>query len=357
MKVPKIALIIIIIVIGIAASAAYIFQSGKQLIPVTSLPTGITPTSLPPTITQYRIIIATGGIGGVYYYYGATVAGIISNYTDIPATSVQTAASIDNLLLIRDRSDIKNGIIYCAIVTPDGAYVAYTGQHERFKNATAPISILWAVYPSYYHIITTSATGIKNLQDLKGKRVSIGAPGSTTELQALQILKLAGIDPARDFAKVERLGAEESAKALLDGTIDAYFWLAGIPTGSVVELSNSLRSRGMKIVLLDIPDYIINEITKLYPGVAPGIIPKDIYGTDKDIKTISYWNLFVCHKDLPAEVGYKITKAVFEHIDLIYKSVPAAKEMNLSNAVKFVGGIIPYNDGALRYFREVGALK
>jgi len=86
-------------------------------------------------------------------------------------------------------------------VLPDSAYLAYTGQRERFRNATAPISVLWAVYPNYLRIVTTADSGIKTIYDLKGKRVSIGAPGSGSEVEALLLLKIIGIDPARDLSK------------------------------------------------------------------------------------------------------------------------------------------------------------
>ena len=338
------ALYVVIAIIIIAAAAGFIAynqlagQVGQQV--------------------KYRIVIATGGVGGVYYYYGATLAGIISNYTDIGATSIQTAASIDNLLLIRDKTDLKNGIIYCATVLPDSAYLAYTGQHERFRNATAPISILWAMYPNYLHIVTTSDKGIKTPQDLKGKRVSTGAPGSGTEVEALLLLQLIGIDPSKDFAKWERLGAEESAKALRDGTIDAYFWSGGLPTGSVLELSKTLAQRGQKIYLVSIPGDVINMFSNRYPGIAvPGTIPRDIYGTDDDVQTLSFWNMFVCHKDTPQDVAYKITKAVFEHLSILQKSVAPARDTTLQNAVKYLGGTIPYNEGALKYYREAGVIK
>lgn len=182
-----------------------------------------------PMPAKLSVIIATGGVGGVYFYYGGTIANIISNFTDIEATSIQTAASIDNLILIRDKTDLSKGVLYCATVLPDSAYLAYTGQHERFKDNPAPIAILWAMYPNYLHIVTTTDSGIKTIADLKSKRVSTGAPGSGTEVEALLLLKIAGIDPAKDFSKWEKLGAAESADALRDGTIDAYFWSGGDP--------------------------------------------------------------------------------------------------------------------------------
>ncbi|MGC9010429.1 MAG: TAXI family TRAP transporter solute-binding subunit [Sulfolobales archaeon] len=360
---PLYTALIVIAVIIVGLAAYYLYQLSVP-IPTTTPPATIspTPTSATPTKTtptvKYSIVIGTGGVGGVYFYYGQVVAGIINNYTDISATSIQTAASIDNLLLIRDKTDLSKGVIYCATTLPDSAYLAYTGQHDKFKNATAPIAILWVMYPNYLHIVTTEKTGIKSIYDLKGKRVSTGAPGSGTEVTTLMLLKVVGIDPAKDFSKWERLGAEESAAALLDGRIDAYFWSGGLPTGSVVDLANNLRSRGDNIYLISIPQEIIDKFSSMFPGIAvPGTIKKEVYGAREDAKTLAFWNMFVCHKDTPEDVAYKITKAVFEHLDILHASVKAAKDTRLDTALLYINGTIPYHPGALKYYKEIGLLK
>ena len=331
---------------------------------ITPTPRAQTPIATPPTPTptpgpaKLSIIIGTGGVGGVYFYYGGTVAGIIANFTGIEATSIQTAASIDNLVLIRDKTDLSRGVIYCGLVLPDSAYLAYTGQHDRFKGNPAPIAILWAMYPNYLHIVTTTDSGIKSLLDLKGRRVSTGAPGSGTEVEALLVLKLVGIEPARDSAKWERLGAAESATALRDGAIDAYFWSGGLPTGSVVELAKALAARGKQIYLVPVDPATATAFSALYPGLAsPGVIPKGVYGAPEDTPTLTFWNMFVCHKDAPVDVVYRMTKAVFENIGLLHKAVPAARDTKLENALMFYGGVLPYHEGALRYYEEVGILK
>jgi len=366
--------ILIVVIVVIAGLVAYLYLSAPPTTPITTSPTaavtsptpGITTPiatlTTPPTTTapgiKYSIIIGTGGVGGVYFYYGQVVAGIINNYTDIEANSIQTAASIDNLLLIRDKTDLEKRIIYCAATLPDSAYLAYTGQHTKFKDKPAPIAILWVMYPNYLHIVTTEKSGIRSIYDLKGKRVSTGAPGSGTEVNALGVLELAGIDPKNDFAKWERLGAEESARALADGAIDAYFWSGGLPTSSIVDLAVTLKQRGDRLYLVSIPQEIIDAYIKKFPGVAiQGVIPKSVYDTAEDAKTLAYWNMFVCHKDTPVDVAYKITKAVFEHLDILHASVKPAKDTNLKTALLYINGTIPYHEGALKYYREVGILK
>ncbi|GAA6744102.1 TAXI family TRAP transporter solute-binding subunit [Thermus antranikianii] len=305
-----------------------------------------------------KVVVATGGVGGVYFYYGTTLAEIWNKAGVAEAQAIQTAASIDNLLLLENRTG--GGTYYCATVLPDSAYLAFTGQHERFKDKPAKSTrILFAMYPNFLHIVTREGTGIRVVQDLKGKRVSTGAPGSGTEVEALLVLQAAGLSP-KDFAKQERLGAQESANALAEGNIDAFFWSGGLPTGAITELSAALARKGQRIHLvpLDPKSTVVQTFQKRFPGLAgPGVIPKAVYGTRSDTPTLTFWNLFVCPQSLPEEAAYALTKATFENLATLRQAVAAARDTTLENAVRFVGGTIPYHEGALRYFREAGVLK
>ncbi len=305
-----------------------------------------------------RVVVATGGVGGVYFYYGTTLAEIWNKAGVAEAQAIQTAASIDNLLLLENRTG--GGTYYCGTVLPDSAYLAYTGQHDRFREKPAKnVRILFAMYPNFLHIVTREGTGIRVVQDLKGKRVSTGAPGSGTEVEALLVLQAAGLSP-KDFAKQERLGAQESANALAEGNIDAFFWSGGLPTGAITELSASLARKGQRIYLvpLDPRGTVAQTFQKRFPGLAgPGVVPKAVYGTRADTPTLAFWNLLVCPQSLPEEAAYALTKATFENLATLRQAVAAARDTTLENAVRFVGGTIPYHEGALRYFREVGALK
>ncbi len=307
-----------------------------------------------------KIIITTGGIGGVYYYYGTSVAEILTKNAGVEATAIQTAASVDNLLLIQRRTDPSKDTYYLGLVLPDSAYLAYTGKHQRFKDKPAKETrILWTMYPNYLHVVTSSGSGIKSIADLKGKRVSTAAPGSGTEVEAFLVLEAAGVKPS-DFAKQERLGAAESAQALSQGTIDAYFWSGGLPTGSVVELATTLPRKGKKIEFVDMaPDSeLVKELLKRFPGVmGTGIIPKSVYNTEKDINTLTFWNLFMGPESLPEKYGYAMAKALFENVGQLHTAVKPSKDTTLQNAVKSYGGVIPYDKGALRYYKEKGVLK
>ncbi|TBH20629.1 TAXI family TRAP transporter solute-binding subunit [Thermus thermamylovorans] len=305
-----------------------------------------------------RVVIATGGVGGVYFYYGTTLAEIWNRAGVAEAQAIQTAASIDNLLLLETRTG--GGTYYCATVLPDSAFLAYTGEHERFRGRPARSTrILFAMYPNYLHIAAREGAGIRLVQDLKGKRVSTGAPGSGTEVNALLTLQAAGLSP-RDFGKQERLGAAESARALAEGTLDAFFWSGGLPTGAITELAAGLARRGERLYLVPIDPRgtVAQTFQRRFPGVAgTGTIPRDVYGTRADTPTLTFWNFFVCPASLPEEAAYALTKATFENLSTLQTAVAAARDTTLENAVRFVGGTIPYHEGALRYFREVGALR
>ncbi len=307
-----------------------------------------------------KVIIGTGGIGGVYYYYGTQISEILSKNNVVAATAIQTAASVDNMLLIRDKSDPAKNTYFLGTVLPDTAYVTVTGKHEKFAGKPAKAAIMWMMYPNYLHIVTTDKSGIHKLADLQDKRVSTGAPGSGTEFTALNLLKAAKIDPEK-FKKWEKLGAKESDEGLTNGTLDAYVWSGGLPTGSIVELSNTLKRKGMEVKLVPLPesDPAVAQFMNDFKGlVDPQTISKDVYGTSADTPSLAFWNMFVCPESLPEEVGYKITKAVFENLDGLKAAVKPAKDTTPESTAKFIGKTaIPFHPGAVKYFKEKGLVK
>jgi TRAP transporter TAXI family solute receptor len=307
-----------------------------------------------------RVVIATGGIGGVYYYYGTQVAEILTKAGVASATAMQTAASVDNMLLIRDKTNPARNTYFMATVLPDTAYFAVTGKHEKFAEKPVKADILWMMYPNYLQIVTTDKSGITKLSDLQGKRVCTGAPGSGTEFTALNLLKAANIDPEK-FQKWEKLGAAESNDALSNGTIDAYFWSGGLPTGSIVELANTLKRKGTALFLVPLPktDPGVAKFEKEFSGLADSLsIPKSVYDTSSDTVTIAFWNMFVCPASTPDELAYKATKALFDNVETLRTAVKAAKDTTLQNSARFVGkAAIPFHPGAIKFYKEKGLVK
>ncbi len=317
-------------------------------------------TSVDAFAQKENVIIATGGIGGVYYYYGTQVAEILNKAGVASATAMQTAASVDNMLLIRDKTSERRRTFFFGTILPDTAYVTVKGIHEKFKEKPVKADILWMMYPNYLHIVTTDQTGITKLSDLQGKRVSTGAPGSGTEFTALNLLNAAKIDPKK-FQKWEKLGAKESDEALTSGTIDAYVWSGGLPTGSIVETANTLKRTGTKLVIVPLPptDPAVVEFQKEFPGLSDSmVIPKEVYDTGADTPTLTFWNMFMCPASTPEDLAYKTTKAVFEDLDTLRASVKSAQDTTPENTAKFIGkSAIPFHPGAVKYFKEKGLVK
>ncbi len=307
-----------------------------------------------------KLVIATGGIGGVYYYYGTQVSEIVNKAGFAAATAMQTAASVDNMMLIRDKTDSDKNTWFVATVLPDTAYFTTAGLHEKFKDKPVKASILWMMYPNFIHLVTTDKGGIKKLADLQDKRVSTGAPGSGTEFTALNLVRAAGMDPAK-FKKWEKLGAKESEEALVNGTIDAFFWSGGLPTGSLVELTNTLGRKGLKMTLVALPDHDagVVKFKEEFKGLADSLpIPKEIYGTEADTPTLAFWNMFVAPESLPTDLAYKLVKAVFENLEALRAAVKAARDTTPESTAKFIGkSAIPFHPGAVQYFKEKGLVK
>ena len=317
-------------------------------------------TGVPAFAQKDNVVVATGGIGGVYYYYGTQVAEILNKTGVASATAMQTAASVDNMMLIRDKTSEKRHTYFFATVLPDTAYVTVKGIHPKFKEKHVKADILWMMYPNYLHIVTSEQTGIAKLGDLRGKRVSTGAPGSGTEFTALNLLKAANIDPGK-FQKWEKLGAKESDEALTNGTIDAYFWSGGLPTGSIVELSNTLKRKGTRLFIVPLPatEPAVAKFQKEFSGLTDSmVISKAVYDTAADTPTVAFWNMFMCPASTPDDLAYKTTKAVFENLDTLRASVKAAKGTTAQNTAKFIGKTaIPFHPGAVKYFKEKGLVK
>jgi TRAP transporter TAXI family solute receptor len=292
--------------------------------------------------SKKRLSIATGGTGGVYYPYGGGVAKVITEHIpNVEATAEVTAASVDNLKFIRDR---KADIAFTtADVLADG--INGTG---AFKDTRLPIRAIANLYKNYTHVITLAASPIKTIRDLKGKVVSIGSPGSGTQVTALRVLKAFGLDPDSDI-KSQSLGVSESADALKDGKIDAFFWSGGVPAASVLDLSHTA---GIKIRVVP-NDSALSALQDTYGKelYLQGIVPKSVYaGMDGDVGVISIPNLLVVHADMDANLVYEITKALFENKAKIVAIHPEAANLSLATAV--VGSPAQFHPGAIRYYEE-----
>ena len=289
-----------------------------------------------------RISIATGGMGGVYFVIGGGIASILSKYAGVEAAAEVTAASVDNCKLIAaKKSDL-------GLIMGETGYDAFKGL-GNFKGRPLPLRTVTVLYPNLMHVVALEGKGIKKVADLKGKRVSTGAPGSGTEVKALRVLEAAGVNHEKDIRK-DRLGASESAGALKDGKIDAYFWDGGVPTSSVLDLA---ASPGVKMVLIPHEDLIPKMVEKYGPVYYQTIIPKKLYtGVDVDTNVAGVGNLLMCHQDMDEKLVYDITKNIFDRLKELAAIHKEALNINLKDGSG--NKAVPYHKGAAKFFKEKG---
>jgi TRAP transporter TAXI family solute receptor len=293
---------------------------------------------------QHTIAIATGGTGGVYYPLGGGMANVLSKYVPgVAATARVTGGSVDNLKLIGARQS------ELGLVMVDAALDALKGE-DKFKGAPVDVRTLLILYPNRMHIVTTAATGIRRLADLKGKRVSTGSPGSATEVMAFRVIEAAGLDRDKDM-KRERLGVAESTNAIKDGKIDAYFWVGGLPTAAVTDLA---ATPNVKIVLVD-HDEVVDKMNAKYGGIySRGVIPAKTYpGQDTDNKIAVVQNILVTNSKMPDDMAYNIVKTFIEKRDELVAVHREAASITLENQNP-KGSPIPWHPGALKYLAERG---
>jgi TRAP transporter TAXI family solute receptor len=292
-----------------------------------------------------NLSIATGGTGGVYYPLGGGMAAVLSKYVPgMQATAEVTGGSVANLQLI------GTGKPYLAMTMVDAGLDAYKGQ-DKFNGKPVPVRTLMVMYPNRMHVVTIEGTGITKMADLKGKRVSTGSGGSATEVMAFRVIEAAGLDKDRDM-KRERLGVAESANALKDRKIDAFFWVGGLPTAAVSDLAHS---PGVKIKMVDHAD-LVGKMNQKYGNLyVEDRIPKDTYkGMDADNRQATVMNLLVAHQNMDEKTAYEIVKTIFDKRDELIRVHKEAENFKLENQKTAAAGGIPWHPGAARYFKEKG---
>ncbi|RGX56761.1 MULTISPECIES: TAXI family TRAP transporter solute-binding subunit [Anaerotruncus] len=286
--------------------------------------------------------LGTGGTTGTYYAFGGVLANVLNDKVENMNITVQsTGASKANIFLIDD------GEAELAIVQNDVMDYAYNGT-DLFEEdgAVKSFTAVAALYAEVCQII--SAEGITSIEDLKGKRVSVGDAGSGVEFNARQILESYGI--SFDDITVQNLGFGDSADALKDGKIDAFFCTAGAPTTAVVELSTT-----NKINLLEIDDAHAAKLIESYPFYTQYAIPGGSYnGVDQDVMTVAVKATLIASDKLSEDAVYHLTKGIFDNKDAITDG--HAKGAELDPAYAVAGISVPFHPGAEKYFKEVGAL-
>ncbi|MFD0825742.1 TAXI family TRAP transporter solute-binding subunit [Neobacillus sp. M.A.Huq-85] len=281
--------------------------------------------------------ILTGGTGGTYYPLGGSFAKIIKDETGIQANVETSGASAENM------NSLKQGDAEIAFTQTDIASYAKSGKLMFKDNKVENVQAIATLYPETIQIVTTEKSGIKSMEDLKGKKVSVGAPGSGTVANAEQILELHGM--TFDDIKKQDLSFDESTQGIQDGTIDAAFVTAGTPTGAVESLSAT-----EDIVIVPIAGDKIDALIEKYPYYVKDEVPVGTYGLKNAASTVAVQAMLVARSDLSEKVVYDITKAIFENLDKVTHA--KGKLIKVENGLNGVG--IEVHPGAQKYFDGKG---
>ena len=293
---------------------------------------------------QQFVNILTGGQSGVYYPMGVALSQIYAkSIPNVRATAQVTKASAENLNLLQaGRGEL-------ALALADSVSDAWKGEAEAgFPKKLDKLRGLSGTYSNYIQIVANADSGIKTLADLKGKRISVGAAKTGTELNARAIFKAAGLTYA-DLAKVEYLPFGESVELIKNRQLDATLQSAGLGVASIRDLSTSV-----KIVVVPVPADVVAKVGDAAYQTA--VIPANTYtGQTQDVPTAVIPNFLVTQSDVSDDLAYAMTKALYENLDNLAAAHNAAKAIKRENAVK--GMPVPIHPGAERYYKEVGVIK
>ena len=287
-----------------------------------------------------RMMMGTGGTSGTYYAFGGVLAQYMKNYTDYSVTAVSTAASKANIQSIGD-GDYQIGFTQSDVMN-------YAWDGTRSFETDGPcrdFRVLGALYAETVQLITMKED-IKSVEDLRGRSVSIGAPGSGVYFNAIDVLNGAGLTV--DDIKPQYQSFDDSKEALKDGQIDAAFIVAGAPTSAITELATTNG-----VYLIPIDGGLREDIMKDCPYYAPMVIPADTYpGQSEPIETITIMATLIVDADMDDDCVYDLTAAVFDHTEDIALENAKGEELSVENATS--GITIPFHEGAARYYAEHG---
>ena len=291
------------------------------------------------------VTIGTGGMTGVYYPTGQAIATIVNEQQatyGIRASAESTGGSVYNI------NAVLSGDLDFGIAQSDRQYQAWHGEGDWEGNPRKELRAVFSLHPEVVTLVAADDSGIQTLQDLRGKRVNIGNPGSGHRGNALDILAAAGLDPETDLM-VESLKASEAPKMLQDGRIDAFFYTVGHPNGAMNEVTAGKR----KVHFVPITG--MEALLEASPFYAKAVIPGDLYPMatgQGDVESIGMVTTLVTSSAVPDDIVYAVVKEVLSNLDTFRKLHPALA--HLSEASVRSGASAPYHPGALKYFEEQG---
>ncbi|MDO5667764.1 MAG: TAXI family TRAP transporter solute-binding subunit [Alcaligenaceae bacterium] len=306
--------------------------------PATAAPEAAAPAAVADDKLETRFVtIATGGASGPYNIIATSLAEEYNKTYGVNSKTQTTGASVENINLINQDK------VEMAFVMSDVLTDAINGENS-FPAKIDKVQQVAALYPNFVQVVTSQRSGIKTLDDLRGKRVAVGDQNSGVEVNARNLIQ--GFGMTYDDLRVDYLGYAEAADALKAGRIDAAFLTSGLPNASLMELQQSFD-----LQMVEIPADRIAEIAKDKPFFVSLNIPQGTYGNDADVPTAAIQNALVIHKDVSEADGYKLTKTFFESLTRLESAHQAASAISLEGAQS--GLVAPLHPGAKKYYDEV----
>jgi hypothetical protein len=297
-----------------------------------------------PSRAQEFVNVLTGGTSGVYYPLGVALSNIFAKaMPNIKSSAQATKASVENLNLLQaGRGEI-------AFTLGDSLSQAWNGDADAgFPQPLKKLRSVAAIYSNYVQIVATASSGIKTLGDLKGKRMSVGAAKSGTELNARAVLKAAGLS-YNDLSKVEYLAFGESIELMKNRQLDVTLISAGLGVSAIRDLATSVD-----IAIVPVSRDVVTKIGDA--AYQPSVIPAGTYTDQKaEVPGIAIQNYLVTSQDVKPEIVYAMVSGIYSNLDTLAAAHSAAREMKLETAAK--PGPVPLHPGAEKFFKEKGVLK
>ncbi|WP_371410793.1 TAXI family TRAP transporter solute-binding subunit [Vibrio penaeicida] len=295
------------------------------------------------------VTIGTGGVTGVYYPTGGAICRLVNKGRKdhgIRCSVESTGGSVYNI------NTIRAGELDLGIAQSDWQYHAYNGSSKfEDKGPFKDLRAVFSVHPEPFTVVARADAGIKTFEDLKGKRVNIGNPGSG-QRGTMEVLMGELGWTMKDFKLASELKASEQSKALCDNKIDAMIYTVGHPSGAIKEATTSCDS-----VIVEVSGPTVAKLIADNSFYRVATIPGGMYrGNAEDVQTFGVGATFVSSTDVKEKVVYEIVKAVFENFDTFKRLHPAFNNLKKEEMAKD-GLSAPLHAGAAKYYKEAGLVK
>lgn len=321
----------------------------KTMLALMMLAVAVSFVAVPEVKAENKFVtIGTGGVTGVYYPTGGAICRLVNKTRKehgIRCSVESTGGSVYNLNMI------AAGELDMGVAQSDWQFHAYNGTSKfAEQGANKDLRAVFSVHPEPFTVVARKDSGIKNFEDIKGKRVNIGNPGSGQRGTMQVAMDAMGIKVS-DLKLASELKAAEQASALCDNKVDAMVYVVGHPNGSIKEATTSCDS-----VIVNVAGPAIEKLIKDNSYYRTATIPGGMYrGTDTDTKTFGVGATFVSSAKVPEDVIYNVVKAVFENFEDFQKLHPAFANLKKEEMIKD-GLSAPLHKGAAKYYKEAGMM-